>query len=179
MNALISFYDHLTDRIDRAAPLILPTMSRLVFAAVLLWYFWASALTKFDGLLTPSSGAYAQIFPRAFEAAGYDVDQFGLWQELVVLAGGYGEIILPLLIVIGLLTRLAAVGMIGFIVVQSLTDIIGHGADDATIGAWFDRVSDALILDQRALWILPLVVLFAQGAGPLSVDALLRRLRRK
>jgi putative oxidoreductase len=37
--------------------------------------------------------------------------------------------------------------MIGFIIVQSLTDIFGHGADAATIGGWFDRASDALILD--------------------------------
>jgi putative oxidoreductase len=61
--------------------------------------------------------------------------------------------------------------MIGFVLVQSLTDIWGHGA---AAGAWFDRASDALSLDQRALWVLLLVVLVLKGAGPLSADRLLR-----
>ena len=80
---------------------------------------------------------------------------------------------MPLLIVLGLLTRLAALGMIGFVLLQSLTDIVGHGADAATVGAWFDRASDALILDQRAFWLLALLVLVLNGAGPLSLDRLL------
>jgi putative oxidoreductase len=157
--------------LGRQADWLLPTLSRLVFAGVLLGYFWASGLTKLDGVFTPSTGAYAQIFPRAFEAVGYDVGQFGLWQRLVVLAGSWAELVLPALIVIGLLTRVAALGMVGFVMVQSLTDIIGHGAG---AGAWFDRASDALILDQRAMWIVLLAVLILKGAGPLSADRMLR-----
>jgi putative oxidoreductase len=153
--------------LDRQADWLLPTLARLVFAGVLLAYFWASALTKFDGPFAPSIGAYAQIFPRVFEAAGYDPSGLSLWHWLVVLAGGYAEFLLPALIVLGLLTRLAALGMIGFILVQSLTDVLGHGA---ATGAWFDRASDALILDQRALWVLLLAVLLCKGAGPLSAD---------
>ena len=180
MTPVLSAIDAVAARLDRLAPVILPSLSRLVFAGVLLAYFWASGLTKIGtGLFSPSSGAYAQIFPRAFEQLGYDESGFAGWQKLVVLAGTYAEFLLPFLIVIGLLTRLSALGMIGFIVVQSLTDIWGHGADATTIGRWFDRASDALILDQRALWCLPLVVLIAQGAGPVSVDAGLRALRRK
>ena len=180
MTPLFTAYDKIALSFDRAAPMALPTLSRLVFAGVLLAYFWASGLTKIgSGPLTPSSGAYAQIFPRVFEQLGYDESGFALWQKLVVLGGTYAEFLLPLMIVIGLLTRFAAIGMIGFIVVQSLTDIFGHGADATTIGRWFDRASDALILDQRALWCLPLLVLVMQGAGPLSVDAALRRVTRK
>lgn len=153
--------------LDRQADWLLPTLARLVFAGVLLGYFWASALTKFDGPFTPSVGAYAQIFPRAFEAVGYDPSGLSVWNWLVVLAGGYAEFLLPALIVLGLLTRLAALGMVGFVLVQSLTDIFGHGA---AAGGWFDRASDALILDQRALWLLLLAVLLCKGAGPLSAD---------
>ena len=58
----------LIDRLDRSGDWLLPSLSRLVFAAVLLGYFWASALTKFDGVFTPSTGAFAQIYPRVFEA---------------------------------------------------------------------------------------------------------------
>lgn len=73
----------------------------------------------------------------------------------------------------GLLTRISAPGMIGFIVVQSLTDVVGHGADDATLGAWFDTTTDALILDQRAFWGFALLVLAGLGGGWASVDRLI------
>jgi len=151
---------------------LLPTGARLVFAAVLLGYFWASALTKLDGPFTPTIGAYAQIFPKAFAAVGYDPTQLGLWHWLVALAGAWAELALPALIVLGLLARLAALGMAGFVVVQSLTDILGHAASP---GAWFDRAPDALILDQRAFWLLLLVVLVCKGAGPISADRFLGR----
>jgi putative oxidoreductase len=167
MNRLSSLHHSLADALNRNSGWLLPTAARLVFAGVLFRYFWSSALTKLDGPFTPSVGAYAQIFPKAFEAVGYDPSQFGLWQWLVVLAGSWAEIALPVLIVLGLFTRLAALGMVGFVVVQSLTDIWGHGA---AAGLWFDRASDALILDQRALWMLLLLVLIAKGAGPLSAD---------
>lgn len=167
MNRILS----LGGQLDRVGDWALPLLARLVFAGVLLGYFWSSALTKFDGPFTPSVGAYAQIFPKALEAVGYDPGQLGLWPRLVVLAGSYAELVLPALIVLGLATRLAALAMAGFVLVQSLTDIWGHGA---AAGAWFDRASDALIADQRALWLLLLAALVLKGAGPLAVDRLLR-----
>jgi putative oxidoreductase len=81
------------------------------------------------------------------------------------------------LIVIGLFTRLAALGMIGFVVVQSLTDLYGHGgiAHPETLGTWFDKVPDSVILDQRAFWMLVFVTLVIKGAGALSLDRMLSR----
>ena len=178
MNTLIQKYKSVIgpiERLDRFLPLLV----RFLFAAVLLVYFWNSALTKLGdgitGLFSPSTGAYVQIFPRAFEAAGYDSSQLSLFQHLVVLAGTWSEIILPALIVLGLLTRLAAFGMIGFVTVQSLTDLYGHGgiAHAETLGAWFDRLPDGIILDQRAFWVFALLTLAIKGAGPLSLDRLL------
>lgn len=167
MTRLLSLYDRLIAGLSGQADWLLPTAARLIFAGVLAGYFWSSGLTKLDGPFTPSLGGYAQIFPRAFEAVGYDASQLGLWPWLVVLAGSWAELLLPLLIVVGLFTRLAALGMAGFVLVQSLTDIIGHKAG---AGAWFDRASDALILDQRAFWMLLFLVLILKGAGPLSAD---------
>lgn len=163
------------DRINRAAMEALPFLARLVFAAVLFRYFWGSALTKLDGLFSPSLNAYAQIFPRQMETAGYDVSQLGLFHWLVVMAGTYAEFVLPVLIVVGLMTRLAALGMIGFIVVQTITDIYGHGLDAATIGAWFDRASGALLIDQRSYWVLGLLILVGLGGGKLSLDTLVKQ----
>ena len=168
------------DRITLASTRLLPLLARLTFAAVLLRYFWGSALTKLDGLFTPSLGAYAQIFPRQMEAAGYDVSQFGAFHWLAVMGGTYAEFLLPALIVVGLFTRLAALGMIGFTVVQSLTDIGGHKADAVTVGAWFDRASDALIMDQRTFWVFVFVTLVGMGGGMFSLDSALKsRLTRK
>lgn len=178
MNTLINMYNSATISIARLDT-ILPTLARFVFAAVLLMYFWASGLTKLGdglpGLFAPSSGAYVQIFPRAFEAAGYDSTQLSLFQHLVVLAGTWAEFILPALIVLGLATRLAALGMIGFVTLQSLTDLYGHGgiAHPETLGAWFDRIPDAVILDQRAFWVFLFLLLVIKGAGPVSLDRLL------
>ncbi|MDV7145367.1 DoxX family protein [Tropicimonas sp. TH_r6] len=174
----ISIHNAIFSRIDGAlSGWALPTLARFAFAAVLLMYFWGSAMTKLGdgifGLFSPSTGAYAQIFPIKAEAVLYDSSQFSIFEKLVILAGTWAEFILPFLIVIGLLTRLAALGMIGFVVVQSLTDIHGHHADAATIGAWFDRASDSLIMDQRAFWVFVLITLVLRGAGPLSVDRLL------
>lgn len=167
--------------VNRLGDAVLPILARIVFAGVLLMYYWNSGLTKLGdgvfGILQPSSGAYVQIFPKAMEAVGYDTSQLTIFHWAIVTGGTIAEFVLPVLIIIGLFTRLAAVGMTGFIVVQSLTDLYGHGgiAHEGTLGAWFDRMPDALILDQRAFWVLCLLILVFKGAGPLSVDRLLFR----
>ncbi len=157
----------------------LGVFARFVFAAVLLVYFWNAAVTKLGsgllGIFQLSPGAYIQIVPGAMEAAGYDPSALSFHHHLIVYAGTYAEFILPALIVAGLFTRLAAIGMIGFVAVQSYVDIAFHGADERTIGALFDRFADAAILDQRTLWLVPLVYLVVKGAGAVSLDHLLAR----
>lgn len=168
-------YNRLIARLNTHGDVVLPTLSRLVFAGVLLAYFWKSGLTKlgdgFFGFLMPNSNAYAQIFPKAFEATGYDTSQLGVFHWAIVTGGTVAEFVLPALIVLGLLTRISALGMIGFIVVQSLTDVFGHGAE---LGGWFERMSGELIADQRSFWILGLLILVFKGAGPLSLDRLIK-----
>lgn len=161
---------------------LLGFIARFAFAAVLWGYFLNSAKTKVgDGLLgffSISPGAYYQIALPAVEAAGGDVDavSFLPW-GLIVFMGTYAEFILPLLIVIGLFSRLAALGMIGFIAVQTFVDITVHQIGAESIGAWFDRFPDSIIADQRLLWIVPLTVIILKGPGLLSVDAWLTRSR--
>jgi len=175
MTAITRLHDAIFAPLDRA-DWILPTLARFLFAAVLAVYFWISGLTKLgDGLLgifQPSLGAYAQIFPRTMEAVGYDITQLTTYHWAVVTLGTVTEFVLPLLIIAGLFTRIASLGMIGFIVVQSLTDLNGHGkwGDGLVMGAWFDAPSNSLIMDQRSLWVFLLIVLVVKGAGPLSFD---------
>jgi len=180
MHALISIHNFIFDQVERLGDWLLPLAARFTFAATLLFYYWNSGLTKLGdgvfGIFAPSIGAYSQIFPKQLEAVGYDASQLGIFHWLVVVAGTWAEFILPLLLVIGLATRLASLGMIGFVVMQSLTDVYGHGVTDLkTLGAWFDRFPDGVIMDQRLLWVFVLSVLVVKGAGAISVDALLRR----
>lgn len=154
--------------------------ARLAFASVLFGYYWNSALTKvgagFAGFFTIADGAYYQMLPPVIEAAGYDTANVAVFPwKIIVVFGTYAEFALPLLIVLGLATRLAALGMIGFIVVQSVVDIAFHGLSGKFVGSMFDRFPDAIIFDQRMLWVFVLLIIVANGPGRLSLDHLLGR----
>ncbi|MFN3170359.1 MAG: DoxX family protein [Hyphomicrobiales bacterium] len=176
-----SLWKEFTDAIEWLTAAWLPGLAaRLVFAAVLFGYYWNAALTKIDGsIFTLSTGAYAQIIPPVIEAAGYDKSAVALPWTALVYAGTYAEFVLPILLVIGLFGRLAAFGMIGFVIVQSYVDLTFHGVDAETAGAWFDRFPDSIIFDQRLLWLFPLIYLVLKGPGLISVDALLGRVFKK
>ena len=180
MRSLIALQDRLLASLGNGDN-ALPFAARFAFAASLALYFFNSGLTKLgDGILgifQPSLGAYAQIFPRAMEAASYDTSQLWVFHWAVVTGGTVAEFVLPALIIIGLFARLASIGMIGFIVVQSLTDLIGHGAWDnkAVLGAWFDCIPDGIILDQRMFQVLTLSTIIFKGAGWLSLDKFLNK----
>lgn len=145
--------------------------SRAMFVVLLLPYYFNSALTKLDGFGL-SAGAFAQILPPIAEQYLYDTSAipFFPW-HLIVWAGTLGEFILPILILIGLFTRVSAVGMIGFVVVQTIVDVAFHGA---ALGALANGLPTELI-DQRLLWIFVLGLLIFAGGGKLSVDRLLSR----
>ena len=150
-------------------------VSRFLFAGILAGYYWNSALTKITDF-SVNDKAYVQILPHLLEDVNYDVTQISFipW-GVIVHAGTYAEFILPALIIFGIFTRLSALGMIGFIVVQSFVDIIFHNTDKRTIGALFDRFPDAVIVDQRLLWVFLLFYLILYGPGRISVDSLLSR----
>ena len=173
MTALISLHNNTLGRLNALSGWLTPTLARAVFAATLLIYYWNSALTKvgsgFFGFLRPSDGAYVQIFPKAMEAVSYDSSQLGIFHWAVALAGTWAEFILPALILIGLFSRLAALGMIGFVWVQTIVDVTGHGA---ALGSWFTAAPN--VLDQRTLWTFLLLVIVINGAGPISADRILR-----
>ncbi len=64
--------------------------------------------------------------------------------------------------------------MIGFVMIQSVTDIVGHGLAASDIGAGSTASRTPLIADQRALWMFLLLVLAFRGAGPLSLDRMIK-----
>lgn len=185
INTIVSLHNKVFAAVEWALKSWFPgLLARLVFAAVLLVYFLNSAAKKVGegvaGFFSVSDSAYFQILPPVIEQYNYDASKvpFFPW-DIIVYLGTYSELLLPVLIVVGLFTRVAALGMIVFVCVQSYVDIAFHGVDARTIGAWFDRLSDAAILDQRALWVLLLVYLVIHGAGKVSLDYLFQRRSRR
>ena len=181
LSAAIDIYGRITRALDSTFDAwFLGLLARFVFLAVLFVYFINSALTKVNdgvlGFFTIKDGAYAQILPAVFERFGYDASQVPFFPYgLIVVLGTYSEFILPILIVLGFLTRIAALGMIVFVAVQSYVDIVFHQADAATIGAWFDNLSNGVIMDQRFFWLFLLLYLVLRGPGLISLDHLLGR----
>lgn len=137
----------------------LSEMGRLVFALTLFPYYIGSALTKFDGFGL-STGAYYQIFPKAMEAVNYDASALSFFHHVIVAMGSLGEFILPMLIIIGLVTRFSALGMMVFISVQSIVDIYGHGV---------------AVESFRLIWGYLLLVLLVLGGGRISLDAVITK----
>jgi putative oxidoreductase len=148
---------------------------RLIFASTLLVYFLDSAMTKvgngFPDNLHPTIEAYRQILPLTAEQVSYDLSRIQFFPDgLIVYAGTYAEFAFPIMIVVGLWTRLASLGMIIFIVVMTYVQIYAHQVDAAAIGRFFDVVPDSTIADQRLLWLMPLLYLVIRGPGFLSLD---------
>jgi putative oxidoreductase len=157
--------------------------ARFVFASVLLFYYLHSAGTKvhegFPGIFVVADNAYYQILPQIIEAAGYDVSNIAFPWKIIAFLGTYAEFALPLLITAGLFTRITSIGMTIFIFVQSFVDVQFHQIGTEATGAMFDRFPDAVIFDQRLLWIFPLIYLAINGAGLLSLDTVASRLWKR
>ncbi|MEO0692285.1 MAG: DoxX family membrane protein, partial [Pseudomonadota bacterium] len=111
MRFFVAAHSAVFDRVEALAPAVLPTLARFIFAATLFWYYVNSGIQKFGdgigGLFAPDAGAYVTIFPKTFEAVGYDVTQLGTFHYLVALSGTWAEVILPVMILVGLFTRIA------------------------------------------------------------------------
>lgn len=155
-------------------------IARFVFASVLFMYFFNAAKTKVgelpSGFFQIEDGAYFQIIPAVVERFGYDATQVPLVPyKIIVYAGTYAEFILPILLVLGFFTRIAAVGMLVFVAVQTYVDIAVHKVDEETVGKWFDGISNSTIMDQRAFWVFLLLYLAIYGAGKISLDYLFTR----
>jgi putative oxidoreductase len=177
MTKLLDLHDRIFAMISAAAgSWFLPTLARFAFAAVLLKYFWGSAATKLGdgvgGLFNLDPNGYVQIFPKKMEMLGYDPSGLNIIYKLIAVLGTWSEFILPALILVGLFTRLAALGMFGFVIVQTFVDVTAHGAK---LGSWFNNSSAELIADQRLLWFVLFATLVVKGAGPLSLDRLMKR----
>jgi len=134
----------IADIAERSTPDWLPPLvARLGIAAV----FLQSGRTKVEGLLTITPGAY-QLFEEEYKLPLLSPD-------VAAHLATYAEHLFPILLVLGLFTRLSAAALL----VMTLVIEIFVYPD-----AWPTRLS----------WVGLLLPLFARGAGALSVDHFLK-----
>ena len=118
---------------------LLALASRFALAAI----FFLSGRTKVDGILTVTEGTYA-LFREEYKVPL-------LPPEIAAHLATYAEHALPVLLVLGLFTRLSAFGLLGMTAVIQIF---------VYPDAWPTHLS----------WAVPLLYLAGRGAGPLSVD---------
>ena len=73
--------------------------------------FWNSRMTKWDGFLTLSFGA-RQLFVDEFKLHWFGAEYPFPYPDVMAMASALGETILPVLLVVGLATRWAALGLL-------------------------------------------------------------------
>jgi len=122
---------------------VLGLVSRVSVAAI----FFLSGRTKVDGWLTVNDTAYT-LFQEDYKVPI-------LPPELAAHLATYAEHLFPLLLVLGLFTRLSALSLLAMTAVIQLF---------VYPDAWPTHLS----------WAAPLLYLLARGAGPLSLDALFK-----
>jgi putative oxidoreductase len=143
---LITRADHLLAAIPTALPL-------LALRIALAIPFWRSGLTKWDGFLNLSSGA-RYLFTEEFRL--HILGQAFAYPAPLTMAflAGLGEVILPVLLVLGLGTRFAALGILAMTVIIQLT------------------VPDGLV-NFHLPWFAMALALVVYGGGGLSADRLI------
>ena len=129
----------LLDRVPSALPLLI---ARLGVAAV----FFMSGRTKVEGLLTITPGAY-ELFRTEYKLPLVP-------PEIAVHAATYSEHLFPILLALGLFTRVGALGLLGM---TTVIEVFVYP------DAWPTHLSWAGLLVPLLVW----------GGGAWSLDALL------
>lgn len=135
-----------------AIPTALPLLALRVALAV---PFFKSGLTKWDGFLQLSGGAQF-LFTQEFKLHILGQQFAYPFPIAMAYAAGIGEIVLPILLVIGLFTRFAALGILAMTAVIQLT--VPEG--------WANF---------HLPWAAMALALVVFGGGKISLDRMIRR----
>lgn len=129
---------------ERAAPeALIALVARFGIAAV----FWQSGRTKVDGLLTLKPSTYT-LFAEEYRVPLIPTD-------IAAHMAAYAEFLFPILLALGLFTRLSAFALLGMTAVIQIF---------VYPDAWPTHLS----------WAAPLIYLMARGGGAWSLDRAVR-----
>jgi putative oxidoreductase len=134
-----------------------PSFTQVVLRLALAIPFWRSGILKWDGFLQLSDVAvllFSSEFKLHLPGGPYDFPAPGV----MAFAAGSAEILLPILLVLGLATRFAALGLLLMTLVVQLT------------------VPDGWPI--HLTWAAMALAIMAWGPGRVSVDHLFGRLSR-
>lgn len=137
------------------AKLFPPSLASLVLRFALAVPFFKSGLTKWDGFLQISSTPEL-LFTEEFKLHLFGQTFDYPFPALMAWGSSIGEIILPVLLVLGLFTRLSAFGLLMMTALIQLT--IPDG--------WANF---------HLPWAAMAIAIIVIGAGKFSIDALLKR----
>jgi putative oxidoreductase len=87
------------------------SLSLVALRVALAVPFWNSGMTKWDGFLSLSFGAQ-QLFVDEFKLHWFGAEYPFPYPGVMAMASALGETILPVLLVLGLATRWAALGLL-------------------------------------------------------------------
>lgn len=147
MNRVLALHAALARGLDYLQPLLL--------AGTRLWVSWQ--FLKSGWLKLTSWDVTLELF-----RSEYDVPL--LSPELGAIAGTFGELVFPVLLIAGLFTRVGALGLsaVNVLAVVSYWHVLGGEGFEAALA-------------QHVLWGFMLAVLMVFGAGAWSLDAVLQR----
>ena len=120
MNAITRETVNLIHRADGLLAAIPASLALLALRIALAIPFFRSGLTKWDGFLSVSPGTQF-LFANEFKLHIFGQAYAYPFPLLMAWGASIGEIILPILLVIGLFTRLSALGLLFMTIVIQLT----------------------------------------------------------
>ena len=107
-------------RIVNGLAAIPPSLPLLLLRCALAVPFWRSGLTKWDGFLRLSDNAVL-LFTEEFRLHLFGAAYAYPLPHLMAYLSATGEIVLPVLLVLGLCTRLSALGILAMTAIIQLT----------------------------------------------------------
>lgn len=137
------------------------------------WIFFKSGLTKVTGFPPEITATTKWLFENEYKV-GF------MSPEVAAYMGSYGELILPIFLIIGLGGRWAAGGLFGVNLIAVISypalfpkEMQDNGMFDFLIH-FMTSMGSTPGLIQHQLWALVLLYLFLRGPGKLSFDHIIR-----
>ena len=146
----------LLEKINQLCSKIPDDIIALVARIAIGLVFWRSAQTKIDGdTILGQKWQFFNVSDSTFTLFEYEYELPLVPSDIAAYMATYGEFLLGLAIIFGVLTRLSALGLLGMTLVIQIF---------VYPDAWPTHI----------MWLVPLLYLIKNGGGKVSVDNLIK-----